>query len=94
MGLSGQLKMRQILRPLPIAAPDKAKLFADLSSRLVVLGFPDRIFPAEKRKVDSPPADVAGLPRPCDHWPRLCSALRVKRVLLGLSAAAAGDLES
>ena len=37
MGLSSQLKVRQILRPLPIAAPDKAKLFADLSSRVVVL---------------------------------------------------------
>lgn len=37
MGLSSQLKMRQILRPLPVAAPHKAKFFADLSRRLVVL---------------------------------------------------------
>jgi hypothetical protein len=94
MGLSSQLKVRQILRPLPIAAPHKSKLFADFARRVVVLGFPDRIFPTEQSKVDSPPADVARLPRPCDHWPRLCSALRVKRVLLGLGAAAAGYLES
>jgi hypothetical protein len=47
--LSSQLKVRQILRPLPIAAPHKSKLFADFARRVVVLGFPDRIFAAEKR---------------------------------------------
>jgi hypothetical protein len=47
--LCSQLKVRQILRSLPIAAPHKSKFFADLSSRLVVLGFPNRILAAEKR---------------------------------------------
>jgi hypothetical protein len=37
MGLSSQLKVRQILRPLPIAAPHKSKLFADFARRVVVL---------------------------------------------------------
>ena len=47
--LCSQLKVRQILRPLPIAAPHKAKLFADLSSRVVVLALPHRVLAAEKR---------------------------------------------
>lgn len=41
--LSRQLKVRPVFRPLPVTAPDKAKLAPDFPGAVVVLAFPHRV---------------------------------------------------
>jgi len=91
--LSRQLEVRPVRRFFPPPAPDKAELFANDARAVVVPRFPHRVFARKQSDVDGPPADMPGLPCPCDHRAFSRAPLGIERVLLGLRAVAAGNFE-